>query len=176
MGSTGDGKPSCATVNKRQLAEIFGKSEETLTQWQKDGMPVLKRGRKGVDGQYEPHRCIEWLLTREVSKVQGELPRDRLARVQAERIEMDMATERGELVPAPEIEPAWAGHVIATRQELLRLPLELGPRARRAESDNAAIDLLTEGIEGALRKLSEDDDDELAELASSGAQALGAAA
>ena len=170
-------RPSCAIVNKRQLSEILGVSEETLTSWQADGMPVKTKGAQGVSGEYEPAAAIRWWLDRELDKVRSEQPRDRLARVQADRIEMDMTRERGELIPAEEIDPAWSGQVIATRQEMLSLPPYWAPRIRRSENDDAAIDLMAGAIEDALRKMSEDEDEpSAAEVVAQGPEALGTAA
>lgn len=152
-------RPSVSIVNKRQLSEILGVSEETLSTWQANGMPVKTLGSQGISGEYEPSVVIRWWMDRELDKVRSEQPRDRLARVQAERIEMDMAREREDLVPADEIAPVWHGHVVAARQAMLALPTEHAPRIRAAANDDAAIDLMAGAIEDALRRLSEDEDE-----------------
>ena len=59
-------------VNKRELADIIGKSEEWLTQMQKlPDFPVLVKrlGRGGSD--YETKDVIEWLKKREIGNYVG---------------------------------------------------------------------------------------------------------
>jgi hypothetical protein len=81
-------------------------------------MPISLRGEfaGGVPNEYESWECIAWLVEREVGKVRGESQRDRLARVQADAIEMDNAAKRRELVPVAQIEPTMRAAMIAARE------------------------------------------------------------
>jgi phage terminase Nu1 subunit (DNA packaging protein) len=104
---------------QENIARVFGVAPKTIVEWQEAGFPVAERGGPGVPSVYETESCINWLVTREVKKVQAELPRDRLARVQAESIEMDNAVKRGQLIPAAELEPKLRATMVSAR-ELLR--------------------------------------------------------
>ena len=92
-------------TGQENIAAVFGVAPKTIVEWQEQGFPVAVRGRPGVPSEYESEACIDWLVTREVKKVQLEKPQDRLARVQADKIEMENAERRGLLIPADQLEP-----------------------------------------------------------------------
>ena len=64
------------------LVQTAPRKIRSIDNWQQDGMPVEKRGWPGVPSEYDSVACINWLLNREVKKVQGEKPQDRLAAVE----------------------------------------------------------------------------------------------
>jgi terminase small subunit / prophage DNA-packing protein len=165
-------------VNKHDLAEVLGIAERTLTAWQKAGMPMQPRGIRGEANEYDTERVIRWWIKREVRKVQDEQPRDRLARVQADEVELKLAEKRGELIPKSAIRPAWLGFVVATRQALRALPASLAPAVAQLEGVDEIRDFLEEGIDEALTKLAADDNDKpgAKRAAARSARALGAAA
>ena len=51
-------------ANKRQLAEIFGISEETITQWVKAGCPVELQRRGAAGNVYETSKVLAWPVGR----------------------------------------------------------------------------------------------------------------
>lgn len=106
-------------VGQERIAEVFGVAPKTIVEWQEQGFPIALRGGPGVPSEYESAGCIDWLVEREVRKVQNERPQDRLARVQADRIEMENAEKRNQLIPADEVEPIMTEAVIAARVGLL---------------------------------------------------------
>ena len=126
-------------VGQEQIAEMFGVAPKTVVQWQEQGMPIAERGRPGVPSEYESAACINWLVSREVAKVQAERPQDRLHRVQADKIEMENAEKRGQLVSAAQLEPKLRAMVIAAgeawRNEPARLAREVPGRAVREIED-----------------------------------------
>lgn len=147
-------------VNKHDLSELLGISERTLTAWQKAGMPMQPRGVRGEPNGYSVPKVIRWWIKREVAKVQDEQPRDRLARVQGDEVELKLAERRGELIPKAAIRPAWLGHIVATRQALRALPAALAPAMAQLEGVDELRDFLAEAIDEALTKLAADDDDD----------------
>jgi terminase small subunit / prophage DNA-packing protein len=165
-------------VNKHDLSEILGISERTLTVWQRQGLPMSPRGVRGEPNVYDVPKVIRWWLRREVHKVQDEQPRDRLARVQADKVELELAEKRGELIPKAAIRPAWLGFVVATRQALRALPAGLAPVLAQLEGADPIRDLLEEAIDEALTKLATDENDKpgAKRVAARSARALGAAA
>jgi phage terminase Nu1 subunit (DNA packaging protein) len=164
-------------VNKRDLAEILGTSERSLTNWQKQGMPILREGERGESSEYSTADVIKWRIDWLLKKhQQEETPRDRLARRQAEMLEIDLAERRRESIPAPEIGPAWTGFVIASRQALRSMAADLTPALALLEGADPMRDLLEEAIDEALRNLAAGDDAPSATPAvAGGAGALGAA-
>lgn len=103
---------------QESIADVLGVSAKTVVQWQEAGMPVLERGRPGVPSVYESADCVRWCIDREVAKAVGEKPKDRLDRVRAEQIEIDLAIKRGQLIAADAIEPRMRAAMIAARELL----------------------------------------------------------
>lgn len=106
-------------VGQEQIAAVFGVAPKTIVEWQEQGLPVAKRGGPGVASEYESADCIAWLVAREVAKVQGESPNDRLARARAEEIEMRNAERRGLLIPAEQLEPKMKTAMAGAREAWL---------------------------------------------------------
>ena len=114
-------------IGQERIADAFGVAPKTIVQWQEDGFPIAQRGSPGIPSEYEITECINWLVMREVRKVQAEQPRDRLARVQADAIEMDNAVKRGTLIPAELIEPKIRAAVVWMREQLLSVRSSIVP-------------------------------------------------
>jgi len=86
-------------IGQERIADVFGVAPKTIVEWQEQGFPIAFRGSPGIPSEYESKDCIDWLVGRELAKAQAERPQDRLARAQAEKIEMQNAVTRGELAP-----------------------------------------------------------------------------
>jgi len=140
-------------TGQQGIADMFGVSRETIDNWQRDGMPVAERGGPGVPSLYDATECINWLLTREVKKVQGEKPQDRLARVQADKIELELAEKRGLLLPADQIEPKLRAAMVAAREMWRNEPARLA-REVPGKTIKEMEDLLALSYEAFLVKLS----------------------
>ena len=94
-------------VNKQQLSAIVGTSERTLTAWQKEkGFPIKSKGARGSSNQYDTEDVIQWMIQRAVGGAEKESSGDRLNRVRADREELNLAKDIGELIPAKETEEA----------------------------------------------------------------------
>ena len=75
-------------VNKKELSEILGFDERSLTEWQHEDppLPIKQRGeRRGQANKYDTADAIAWYVQREMRTSQVEMPRDRLARLQSVR-------------------------------------------------------------------------------------------
>lgn len=103
-------------IGQEQIAEVFGVAAKTIVEWQEQGFPIALRGSPGIPSEYETEACINWMVEREVKKVQAERPQDRLARVQADKIEMENAERRGLLIPADQLEPKLRAAMVAARE------------------------------------------------------------
>jgi hypothetical protein len=104
---------------QEQIAAILGVAPKTITEWQVVGFPVAMQGGPGVASEYDAPACVAWLVDREVRKVQAESPKDRLNRLQGDKIERDMLVESRALIPADEVEPLWASAVLNAREYLV---------------------------------------------------------
>lgn len=132
---------------------MFGVAPKTVVEWQEQGFPVALRGGPGVPSEYESETCIGWLVDREVKKVQAERPQDRLARVQADKIEMENAEKRGLLIPAEQLEPKLKAALIAARESWRNEPSRLA-REVGGKSAQEVEDLLGAAFNSFLIKLS----------------------
>ncbi|ABM37566.1 terminase small subunit [Polaromonas naphthalenivorans] len=149
---------------QEQIAALFGVAPKTITEWQVLGFPIAFQGGPGVPSEYDSPACITWMVGREVSKIRSETPKDRLSRLQGDKIERDMMRDDGLLIPASEIEPMWEGAVIAAREYLLGEPPRIASLSIGMEKP-ALEELLRTTFEAYLVKLSNwraamQDDDE----------------
>lgn len=152
-------------VGQERIADMFGVAPKTIVEWQDQGLPIALRGRPGVPSEYESAACIAWYVEREVRKVQAEQPRDRLARVQAEKIEMENAVTRGLLIPADQLEPKLRAVMVAIREQLLDLRRTLSPQliGRTASEVEEALETAHTDVLHRLarwRQADHDDEDE----------------
>lgn len=144
-------------VNQRELAETLDISQKSLSLWAKEGMPVVLETENGLQNQYDTAAVHRWCIARELAKGAKDDDKNRLARLQGDKIEMELAEKRRDLIPAAEVEPAWTSMVLAARQALLSLPKSLASLMAQTEDPDVARDLLEEAIEEVLQKLGSDD-------------------
>jgi terminase small subunit / prophage DNA-packing protein len=139
---------------QEQIAAMFGVAPKTITEWQVLGFPVAAQGGPGVPSEYDAPACIKWMVDREVGKVRAETPKDRLNRLQADKIEFELMKDRRLFVPADEVEPLWNNAVLTAREFLLGEPPRLA--MLMLGKDKAAMQqMLAESFETFLTKLSQ---------------------
>lgn len=150
------------TVNKTDLSEIVGRDERTLTRWQNDGMPVIEFGLgRGNENQYDTEAVIQWLMQQASLNGKKESSRDRLDRIRADREELAMAKDLGEVVIADDLIERFEAMITAAKVELLNtfpdaLAAELSARYGVEVDDQ----LIRDPIEAILRRLSDYDKDD----------------
>lgn len=158
-------------VTQDQIASMFGVTVKTINEWQDQGLPIAKRGEfaGASPNEYESADCIRWLVERETGKVRGENPRDRLARLQADAIEMENAVKRGELVPASMIEPKMRAAIVSARESWRNEPSRLSRMVVGKKPDDVEA-LLQQAFDAFLVRVShwqqakvEDDEEEVDE-------------
>ncbi len=142
-------------VGQERIAEVFGVAPKTIVEWQEAGFPVAVRGGPGVPSEYESADCIAWMVKREVGKVQEESPRDRVFRLQADNLEIDLAEKRGRLIPVDAVEPKWRAACLAARESLLRERRRLAALLESAKDRQDRERLIAECHETFLRKLAD---------------------
>ncbi|MCV6612007.1 MAG: terminase small subunit [Amphritea sp.] len=114
-----------ARVNKKQLADIFGVSERTLTDYQKDPtFPIEEDNGRGRENVYDTVDVHDWFVKRAAGK-KAETNKERLDRIKGDREELAHAKDLGETVPADLVEERLANVVIAIRSDLLNNNLQL---------------------------------------------------
>ena len=150
-------------VNKRELADIIGKSEEWLTQMQKlPDFPVLVKrlGRGGSD--YETKDVIEWLKKREIGNYVGntdlvdidEAKRRKLA-AEASLQELELMKEQGKLVEIEQVTKVYAEQLSNFRAKILALPSKCASAVFTAKDIKEAKDILENNVLDALNEMVE---------------------
>lgn len=163
-------------VNKRELSEFLGFSERTLTEWQEAGMPIEERGDRGEANVYDTEAVVRWLLARESGKDRAESERERLTRLQADQIELDMAMKRRTLVAVDEVEPAYQRLVASAKSFLRSQAVPLVQSIELLQGEEAKVQLVTERFDEFLSKLSRPDLTDDLELADAVVEGPGPAA
>ena len=104
------------------------------------------------------------MIAREVANYVQEKPRDRLDRLKADAIELDIKERTGELAPTALFERAWGDHILAARTEFLTMPDTLATELSAIVGKEIDPDIIAAHINKALEKLAnygaEDDDDD----------------
>lgn len=133
-------------VNKRELAEILGCSEESLTIWQKQGLPILAKGAGKQGNTYNPAEVIKWMRRKD----SGEKPatsideeRQRKLRHEADMLEMENEEKRGELMKVQTVERDLIEKLSRFRARVLSIPKKLAPQVV-AERELAVVETLLE--------------------------------
>lgn len=152
-------------LTRRELAEVHDVHPQTVTKWERAGMPIAERGRRGVPSLYDPDQVDRWLKAREDAAESGKVvdltrERARKERALARLNELRYQERARELVPTDEVAEVWGAHINAVRTKLLALPITLVDRLFRAakrghtaveyELEKAVREILTEIAEGDL--------------------------
>lgn len=142
-------------VNKKMLAEIVGVSERTLTEYQKQGMPILNDSGRGSENSYDTADVVKWLIDKAVNG-KSESARERLDRVKADREELALAKDLEQLVPAEEVEKKLVSKVIATKSHFLSGMSKIKSELDAYYDIEIDIELLNEHAREILTQLSKD--------------------
>lgn len=134
-------------VNKRDLAQILGVSERTLTEWQRQGMPLVLVTGRGSSNQYDTAAVIAWRIAREVNGAEKESQKDRLDRLRGDQIERQMAVEARELIPAAEISPALGQFISDAVALIAGIPDKYAPIIEAAGSLDAQHAVLEDMVD-----------------------------
>jgi phage terminase Nu1 subunit (DNA packaging protein) len=121
-----------------------------------NGMPRVDRG------QYDVVKCVHWYLDYK-DRLIGEARRGdeseqqaraRLTKATADLRELELARERGELIPADTIKFLWERVVVSFKTKMLSIPTKLPQRLVACRDINQVKDLLEREIYEALNELS----------------------
>ena len=137
-------------LSKTDLAEARGVSLNTVYGWVRQGCPTNK------DGTFDLREVSEWLSKRGASKVGSlEKERARLAREQADKLEMENAQTRGELVHVDDAAAAVECVVVAIRAKALSLGSKLAPQVVVCSNVNEVKAIIDAGADSFLREIAE---------------------
>lgn len=140
-------------VNKRELAQIIGVSERTLTEWQREGMPMVVNSGRGSSNQYDTGAVITWRIAREVNGAKQESPKDRLDRLRGDQVELELSQLRRELVNIAEIEPALGQYFSDAVALMVSMPDKYAPLISETADPDTIHALLEDMIEELRQQL-----------------------
>jgi P27 family predicted phage terminase small subunit len=140
-------------VTRKELARRLGVHMQTVTKWEREGLPVATRGRRGRASTYSERSTREWLEARESAAQKGGLvdvarERARKERAQAILAEQTFQTRARELLPAAEVEKAWLAEIQAVRTAILSTYTTQADRVHRAAILHGVV-----GVERELRDI-----------------------
>lgn len=110
--------------NKKVLSKILDISEKTLSEWQKEGLPIFEIGGRGKENLYDVPKVIDWVFNKKLmsaatANVDGdiegtgegaaELMKERILKTREDRIgkALDNQLKRKELIPTSVVEAEW---------------------------------------------------------------------
>lgn len=151
-------------VNKKELCEILGKSERTITTWQKNGLPIELEARRGQSNTYDTEQVLDWLISREIAGLTSgeggaihdyEAERARLTHHQANKTSLEEDVLKGKLIPADLVEQVQGDMVTAFRSRILSIPTKAAHALLGIEDINESKETLKEFLYEALNELSD---------------------
>lgn len=147
------------TVNKSELAGIFGVSLTAVDNWLLTGLPYVTKGGPGQGYEFDTAAVIEWRVAAAVEKVtdssgkgKGE-PLTRKITAEAALAELRLDRELGRLVAIEDVEKTWDKLSTSCRARLLAIPARVSPVLFAAESVDEIRDQLESEIHSALNEL-----------------------
>ena len=139
------------TVTRRELAGILSVHPMTITKWEREGLPIAKRGRRGKASLYVETDVRAWLSAREEAAKAPGAPMDlaqeraRKERWQGLLSEQTYLLRQKDLLPADDVAKAWAAENAAVRTIILASYTMHADRVHRAAT--------LEGVAGVERCL-----------------------
>ena len=148
-------------VNKAKLSKILGKSEMTLTTWQKEGMPIRETGaKKGKQNTYDTAEVIGWMLLRSNSTAQAiEKAKLRLVLAQAELEELKVLEKKEELIPLEKMQYIITSVLSKCRAKILGIPSRITPIIMTHKDPKKIEKVLKDACHEALSELANNDID-----------------
>lgn len=151
-----------ALLSRRELATRMRVHMMTVTKWERDGLPIAHRGRRGKASYYRESEVRAWLAARE-AKANGshhDVAQQRARKELAQAIEAEqrVAVRAGALVAREEVERAWAAEVAAVRTILLAWPSTLADRLHTVALTEGPVGIettLVEAVHDLLRELAD---------------------
>jgi phage terminase Nu1 subunit (DNA packaging protein) len=144
-------------VTAAELARLLGIARGTVSNLASDG--VLPRDGRGT---FDPPKAVQAYIKYKVaSSTAGDenvasltAERSRLARLKADRAEIEAKTMAAELVPAADVQAAWLKIVGVVRSRILAIPTKLAARIIGLKTPAEAQALLKQEIDAALTDIS----------------------
>jgi len=126
-----------------------------LGKWVREEM-TLRRGAGGSYPYMPDVSRIQGTKQSDGKVVEKHVEETRLTKERADKIEMENAVSAGRLIPADDVEEAWAVILGRVRTRLLRIPSMLAPLVFGDDDVYSVQEKLERGVHDALEEASED--------------------
>lgn len=133
-------------AGRAALARYCGVSEQTIQSWCEQGLPRTKIGRQWT---YNSREVTRWLVAQRTNKPRDTTNREKLERLKAERMELQVAQMRKELAPIRAMEDALREYVIFARTHLLSATNQWEDPAHRSKYEA----IIRQALSGMVAKL-----------------------
>lgn len=104
-------------VNKKELSDIFGISERSFTEYQKDPSFPFQDAKRGQPNTYDTALVFLWLKRRDQLKTM-ETAKERLDRIRGDREELAYSKDVGDLLIAEDVERTLTDVAVAIRSAM----------------------------------------------------------
>lgn len=142
-------------VNKTELSKIIGKTNKTLTQWQKldPPLPVLKKAtKKGKSNEYDTVEVIAWMTARNNKKLDLNEERTRLTKLQADYKELEIKQTKGQLLPVEVMTMIWKKIIVSAKNRILGIRSDV--KMKNPKISVEVLDVIQTVCKEALNELS----------------------
>ncbi len=155
-------------VNKKELAQLFGVSVQSVDGWLGRGCPVLEKTKGSVAAyRFSVQDVVAWKIQREVARALEGRPSGaeqddfkRKLAAEASLAELKFAREAGLLVTIEDVEAEWAPRISNCRAKLLAVPAKVAVFAHASETAEEVQSLIETAIHEALNELADGGDSE----------------
>lgn len=89
-------------VTRQQLGALMGVHPDTVTDYVREGMPVVTRGGRGKESEYDSVKCLAWWREK-LGTNKKETAQARAANASAQLNELKIQREREELLPRDKV-------------------------------------------------------------------------
>jgi len=89
-------------VNRQQLSELLGVHPDTVSQYARAGMPIVKQGGHGAESVYDAVACLKW-YRQQIGKNAKDEAHTRALTASAKLNELKLERERGDVWPKDQI-------------------------------------------------------------------------
>jgi phage terminase Nu1 subunit (DNA packaging protein) len=154
-------------VNIAAIANALNLSTRRIHQLKAEGLPTVGRG------QYELGPCMAWYIRYLQAALEKRGPntnpdtpdllaeKTRLAKEQGDKLSLENAIKREQLVYAEDVARVWADHISSAKSKILVIPSKLGPQLVNIDNANVIAGKLRDELDAALAELAASDDEHL---------------
>lgn len=144
--------PTKFLFSRKETAEFMSVSAIAVSQWTVD-----YEVKKGTRSLYDIRKVIQWRIARDQEKSSNlTMERTRLAKLQADKVEIDLRIARGEVCTIPMVMEHWQEMIMSIRAKLLAMPPKIATAAIDASSVKEIEETVMELMYEALEELKDD--------------------